>query len=112
MLKGVLATLVATVVMVLGPAAVAAEPAIVVISHPVADFAAWKKRFDSGKEARAKAGLTQRYVMRDTDNPNVVMVVFEASLDNAKKFISDPAFQERVKKASSSGNADIKIFTQ
>lgn len=112
MLKAVLATLVATVLMALGPAAVAADPAIVIISHPVADFAAWKKRFDAGKEMRDKAGLTQRYVMRDADKPNVVIVIFEASLENAKKFVSDPGFRERVKKASSSGSAEIKLAIQ
>jgi len=112
MLKAVLATLVATVLMALGPAAVAADLAIVIISHPVADFAAWKKRFDAGKEMRDKAGLTQRYVMRDADKPNVVIVVFEASLENAKKFVSDPGFRERVKKASTSGSAEIKLAIQ
>jgi hypothetical protein len=39
----------------------------------------------------------------------VVIVVFEASLDNAKTFFSDPAFKDRTKKASSTGTAEIKI---
>ena len=50
--------------------------------------------------------------MRDADKPNVVIVVFEASLENAKKFVSDPEFRERVKKASSSGSAEIKLAIQ
>jgi len=83
----------------------------VIISHPVADFGAWKKRFDAGKETRDKAGLTQRYVMRDAARPEVVIVVFEASLENAKKFVSDAGFQDRVKKASRSGKAEITIAT-
>jgi hypothetical protein len=111
MFKGALATVLATILMTLGAAAGAADPAIVIISHPVADFAAWKKRFDAGKEMRDKAGLTQRYVMRDAAKPEVVVVVFEASLENAKKFVSDPGFQDRVKKASSSGSAEIRIAT-
>jgi opacity protein-like surface antigen len=112
MRKAALATVLATILMTLGAAARAADPAIVIVSHPVADFAAWKKRFDAGKEMRDKAGLTQRYVMRDADKPNVVIVVFEASLENAKKFVSDPGFRERVNKASSSGSAEIKIAIQ
>jgi opacity protein-like surface antigen len=112
MLKGVRATVLAAILMSPGAAALAADPAIVIISHPVADFAAWKKRFDAGKEMREKAGLTQRYVMRDADKPNVVIVVFEASVENARKFVSEPGFQERVKKASSSGSAEIKIAIQ
>ena len=66
----------------------------------------------AGKGNREKVGLTERYVMRDANKPNSVIVVFEAaSLDHAKKFVSDPAFLARIKKASVSGMPDIKIGT-
>ena len=90
----------------------AADPVVIIISHEVADFAAWKKRFDDGKANRDKAGLRERYVMRDADKPNTVIVVFEtSSIDNAKKFVSDPGFKERIKKASTTGTAEIRIGT-
>ena len=89
--------------------AAAADNAVVIISHEVADFAAWKKSFDAGKANRDKAGMNQRYVMRDLDKPNFVIVVFEADRESARRFVSDPAFKERIKKASVSGTADIKI---
>jgi len=74
--------------------------------------AAWKKRFDAGKENREKAGLKERYVMRDVNKPSAVIVVLESgSVENAKKFVSDAAFNERIKKASASGTAEIKIGT-
>jgi hypothetical protein len=74
--------------------------------------AAWKKRFDAGKENREKAGLKERYVMRDVNKPSAVIVVLESgSVENAKKFVSDAAFKERIKKASASGTAEIKIGT-
>jgi hypothetical protein len=92
--------------------ATAADSAVIIISHEVADFGAWKKAFDAGKGNREKAGLTERYVMRDANKPNFVIVVFESpSVDHAKKFVSDPAFRARIKKASVSGTADIKVGT-
>ena len=90
----------------------AADTAVIIVSHEVADFGEWKKRFDAGKEVRKKAGLTERYVLRDANKPSAVIVVLEAeSVENAKKFASDSGFRERLKKASSTGTADIQIGT-
>lgn len=89
--------------------ACAAESAVVIVSHEVADFAAWKARFDAGKGNRSAAGMTDRYVMRDLSKPNTVIVVLEGSVESAKKFVADPGFQDRVKKASSTGTAEIRI---
>ena len=86
-----------------------AGDAVIIVSHEVADFAAWKKGFDAGKANRDKARLTERYVMRDLDKPNFVIVVLEADREDARRYVNDPAFRERVKKASASGTADIRI---
>jgi hypothetical protein len=110
MLKHFVTAVAATVFFGLSAIASAAD-AVVIVSHEVADFTAWKKSFDAGKGNREKAGLTERYVMRDVDKPNFVIVVLESSLENAKKFVADPAFKERIKKASVSGTAEIKIGT-
>jgi hypothetical protein len=112
MLKQLVITAISIGLVGFGPAAIAADAAVIIISHEVADFAAWKKAFDAGKGNREKAGLTERYVMRDANKPNAVIVVFESpSVDHAKKFVSDPAFLARIKKASTSGTAEIKIGT-
>lgn len=94
------------------PVTSAADTAVIIVSHEIADFGEWKKRFDAGKENRKKAGLNDRYVMRDAEKPNFVIVVLEAnSVENAKKFVSGQAFKDRIKKASVSGTAEIKIGT-
>lgn len=111
MLKQFVITVIGTVLIGFGAVASAADTAVVIVSHEVADFSEWKKRFDAGKANREKAGLKERYVMRDVDKPNFVIVVLEGSLENAKKFVSDPGFKERVKKASASGTAEIKVGT-
>jgi hypothetical protein len=112
MLKQLVITAISVCFIGFGPAANAADTVVIIISHEVADFGAWKKAFDAGKGNREKAGLTERYVMRDANKPNFVIVVFESpGVDHAKKFVSDPAFLARIKKASVSGTAEIKIGT-
>lgn len=112
MLKQIVMTAMAISVIAFGAVANAADSVLVIVSHEVADFGEWKKRFDAGRSSREKAGLKERYVMRDASKPSAVIVVLEASnVETAKKFAADPAFNERLKKASSTGTADIKIGT-
>ena len=108
MLKRFLIPAAAAVLFALSAIAGAADTVVVIISHEVPDYAAWKKGYDAAKVHRDKAGLTERYVLRDADRANFVTIVLEsASVDSAKKFFSDPALIDRMKK----GNlvADIKI---
>ena len=39
----------------------------------------------------------------------MVIVVLEGGLENVKKFVSDPGFKDGIKKASSTGTAEIQI---
>lgn len=94
------------------PAANAADTVLIVISHEVKDFDTWKKAFEASRPNREKVGLKERYVMRDATKPSAVIVVLEANnVEHAKKYVTDPSFNERVKKASSTGSGDIKIGT-
>jgi hypothetical protein len=54
---------------------VAAQPRHVDVREVRAFVSAWKKSFDAGKSNREKAGLNERYVMRDVEKPNFVIVV-------------------------------------
>jgi hypothetical protein len=112
MLKQVVITAMSVFLIGFAGAASAADTTLIIVSHEVADFNAFKKAFDAGKGNRAKVGLTDRYLLRDANKPNFVIVVLESdSGDGAKKYVSDPGFLARVKKASVSGTADIKIGT-
>jgi hypothetical protein len=112
MLKHFVITAIGTVLIGFWAVASAADTVLIIVSHEVADFSAWKKRFDAGKENREKAGLKERYVMRDVNKPSAVIVVLESgSVENAKTFVADSAFKERIKKASSTGTAEVKIGT-
>ena len=110
--RGILIAAMAICLNAFGSVANAADTVLIIVSHEVTDFAEWKKRFDAGKDNREKAGLKERYVLRDASKPSAVIAVLEArSVEDAKKFATDAAFNERIKKASSTGTAEIKIGT-
>ncbi|HEX9067714.1 MAG TPA: hypothetical protein VF807_03010 [Ktedonobacterales bacterium] len=44
------------------------------IEHPVSDFAAWKRTFDSYAERRQTGGVHSYQVLRLADDPNFVLI--------------------------------------
>jgi hypothetical protein len=56
---------------------------IVQIEHPVPNFDAWKKAFDSDPVGRERSGVRRYQVLRPMDNPNYAMIDLE--FDNASK---------------------------
>ena len=44
------------------------------IEHPVADFEAWKKTFDSDPFGRERSGVRRYRIFRGIDDPNYVTV--------------------------------------
>jgi quinol monooxygenase YgiN len=68
---------------------------VLVIQHPVRDFQAWKKAFDSDPAGRAKNGVTRHAIYRPHDDPNYVIVSMEfASREQAQKFLELPALRQ------------------
>lgn len=62
-----------------------------IVRHKVADFAKWKRVFDSHSVAQQQAGLMVRQVLRNIDDPNEVFLLFEvADLEKGKRFVSSP----------------------
>jgi len=47
------------------------------IEHPVADFNAWKRAFDSDPVGREKSGVRRYQILRSLDDPNYVMIDLE-----------------------------------
>ncbi len=61
----------------------------------LADFAKWKRIFDSHTEAHRQAGLKLVYVWRTLEDQNNVFFLFEVSdIEKAKAFISTPEAAE------------------
>lgn len=99
-------------VLVFGSTAAGAADAVLIVTHQVRDFAAWKKVYDADKPNRDKHGVEERFLVRDAQNPNVITVVFEApSTGNAQAFVSNPALKQAMEAAGVVGAPDIKIGT-
>lgn len=61
------------------------------VRHKVADFAGWKRVFDSHAEAQRQSGLRLDKVLRNLDDPNEVVLWFEVTdLVKARGFVSSP----------------------
>jgi quinol monooxygenase YgiN len=66
-------------------------PVLAVISHPVADLAAWRVVYDEAQPVRDAAGVTGAEVFVDAANPLMVVIIhLFASMDAAQGFFNNP----------------------
>jgi len=80
----------------------------VLVRHKVADFSKWKPAYDAHLPARQKAGLKEEHLLRNTDNPNEVILLFEATgLQKAKEFGASSDLREAMQKAGVIDKPDI-----
>ena len=65
-------------------------PVLAVISHPVADFAAWRVVYDEAQPARDAASVTGAEIFVDAANPLLVVIIHRfASMDAAQGFFNN-----------------------
>lgn len=63
--------------------------------HKVADYGRWREVLESHAEARGEAGLHLLHVLRDTDDPNLVVMLFRTDdLSKAKAFTQTSSARE------------------
>ncbi len=73
----------------------------------VQDFSEWKTAYDAHEPSRAAAGLTERHLLQDADNPNMVTLIFEAEdLKRAEEFSNSDDLREAMQKAGVVGKPD------
>lgn len=83
----------------------------VLVRHEVKDFSAWKRGFDAHRPKRVEAGLAEKSVLQGTDNPQEVVVLFEADdLDRAKAFANSADLRQTMTKAGVSRQPDISYL--
>ncbi len=59
--------------------------------HKLADFDRWNRLFQSHAQAQRQAGLRLIHVLRDLDDPNTVVALFEVDdLQKAQAFTGAP----------------------
>jgi quinol monooxygenase YgiN len=73
----------------------------------VQGFSEWKTAYDAHEPSRAAAGLTERHLLQDADNPNTVTLIFEAEdLKRAEEFSNSDDLREAMQKAGVVGKPD------
>jgi hypothetical protein len=84
----------------------------VLVRSKVQDFANWKVKYDEHLSVRKAAGLTERYLLRNADNPNEVILLFEASdLDMARGFTSSADVRQKMQEAGVVDKPDFYFLT-
>jgi hypothetical protein len=67
----------------------------VLVRHKVADFSKWKPAYDAHLGARQKAGLKEKHLLRNMENPNEVILLFEAEdVQKVKEFANSSGLRE------------------
>ena len=78
------------------------------IRHKVKDFKSWKAGYDAHLPKRTEAGLTEAYLLRSSDDPNEVVLLFEAhDLSRAKTFAASAELRERMQEVGVVDKPDI-----
>jgi ABC-type sugar transport system substrate-binding protein len=101
-------------VAVLGAAGVArAADVRVFVRHEVADYAAWRKAYDSFASMQKKMGVFYQAVYRSTDDPNDVTVIHDFhSLEKAKAFAASADLKDKMEHAGVKGAPQIWYTTK
>ena len=78
------------------------------IRHKTRDFKSWKAGYDAHQPKRVEAGLTEKYLLRSSDDPNEVVALFEAQdLSRAKAFAASADLRETMQKVGVIDKPDV-----
>ena len=83
------------------------------VTHEVADYAAWKPKFDAHADARAAAGVVGYGVSQDPENPNKVSVWLQGTdMEKLKAFTKDKGLKAAMKDAGVKGKPTFLFMNQ
>jgi quinol monooxygenase YgiN len=91
----------AALFLILPSMAVAQDGSILVIaSHPVNEYEQWRMVYDSFADEQEAGGVIEEEVLRDPENPNMIVILhrFE-NLTAAKNYFGSPILQAGMEKA-------------
>jgi hypothetical protein len=78
------------------------------VRHKVRDFSEWKRGYDAHLPKRVEAGLTEKHLLRSDNEPNEVILLFEARDPNrAKAFAESTDLKETTQKVGVVDRPDI-----
>jgi len=83
------------------------------IRHRIRDYQAWKAGYDAHESQRLAAGLTEKYLLRGSDNPSEIVALFEAKdLAAAKQFAASAEVRQKMQEAGVVDKPDIYFLTE
>ena len=82
--------------------------AFLLIRHKVRDFKTWTTGYDAHQPQRTEAGLTEKNLLRGSDDANEVVILFEAQdLNRAKAFAASADLREKMQEVGVVDKPDI-----
>ncbi len=73
--------------------------AIIILSHDVKDFAAWKPVYDADAARRNNAGFKELAVGTKSDNPKKVFMIWEGDPSILDSMMKDPGLKKEMERA-------------
>jgi hypothetical protein len=81
------------------------------VSHPVKDYAQWKRVFDEDEKIRTEAGLELRAISTSADDPNMVHIMFATNdVDKAKDLIHSDDLKKRMAEGGVIGEPALTVY--
>jgi hypothetical protein len=78
------------------------------VRHKVREFSEWKRGYDAHLPKRTEAGLTEKHLLRGADDPNEVVLLFEAKdVARAKAFAGSADLRETMLKVGVVDKPDL-----
>lgn len=86
-------------------------PTRVIVTHKVKDWDAWKKSFDSHKQRRMDAGLTDRVISYSAGDNHMVTAAFIINdMKKAEYFMKSKELEDKMREAGVVGPPDIFFY--
>lgn len=112
-IQSVLTTFVFCALTLGGAAAAYADDVRLFVKHEVADYAAWRKVYNSVAPLQKKMGVFFKDVYVSAENPNDVTIIQDFhSLEEAKAFMASPELRASMTKAGVKPPAQVWITTK
>lgn len=78
------------------------------VRHKVRDYSEWKRGYDEHLPKRNEAGLTEKLLLQNTQDPNEVIALFAAAdLDKAKAFSASDDLHQTMQQVGVIDKPDI-----
>ncbi len=72
----------------------------IVVRHKVKNFEKWEKEYSAHLQKRIEVGLTEKHLLRGANDPNEVIILFEAQdIKRAKTFSESTDLKEAMQRA-------------